>query len=149
MKKLTFAALAVLIISCAKETKTSLPESMTCLINGESWTADTKIIDRRNNKINLYGKPDGAQFIVIEVSDWGESTYDLTAYECFGQVSGNGGSHFATNNNGWGNIVVSSIAGHDWNKRMSGTFNFTAFTNSGEKIEVTNGKFTNVPFVVE
>lgn len=147
---LALAALA----ACNKDSSSKPKASMTCKIDGVDWEAraDFAGITVQPGVTNLIGKAVDGTVVTITLQATAAGTYPLLEGGDHAGVylKPDGSGAFASNqgNDPTAQCKISSINTAD--STMSGTFQFTAFRLiDGKKVVVTEGVFTDVPFVSE
>lgn len=145
--------ISITFIQCKKEdTLSSNVPSMTCKINGQTWSASGSkaIAQIFQSQINITGQADDGTSITLTIESLNVGLYNLVEK----------GSHigvYTTNNtissftssqgsDNFAKVVISDI--NTANATMSGTFQFTGFrTSTGTKVVVSDGVFKNVKFI--
>lgn len=165
MKKFRLAILfgmilSIAIISCTKDEKredapvVTLPpgdQIFTAKVNGIDWTASgKKCIMSTKGITTLQGTGIGGTTITISANDTVENSYILNMLSTHqGTVEANDLFYSTTKNLGTGGqFDINNINKKD--SVISGTFAFTGYNStSSEYIEVTDGVFTDIEYVLK
>jgi len=158
---LIFAASAI-FTSCKKDEIIEILPSMSATVDGAAWEATPSVVSGKKysgyfsflgynlngNKVLIVVKMDGTDVTsgtyTMSLSPFNEDgTLDLPELTTYGAYLGNkddvedaATNYYSTS----GSLIINSVN----EKRINGTFSFSATNKSFEVIEITNGKFSNV-----
>lgn len=148
MKYLSLALFSILFLSCNKNEQ---PPSVSCDVNGVNWSP-TSVSVSRSHETDLFSfrAYDDTLSILFKIAADGESQYELSPsseHKVFVDLSHPPfiKSYSINNYSSYGAFIINEIKGFD--KLMNGTFSFSAYTNEGEKINVSNGKFSDYSYI--
>lgn len=145
--------ISITFIQCKKEDtlSTNVP-SMTCKINGQTWSASGSkaIAQMFQSQINISGQADDGTSITLSIESITTGTYNLVekGLHVGTYATNNTISSYASNqgSDNLAKVVISDINTKD--STISGTFQFSGFrTSTGTKVVITDGVFTNVKLV--
>ena len=128
--------------------KNALTASMSATIDGNSWTAVTRVTVRESGKFNITGTSIDGQVINLTTFSDSVKTYTLqppTSMQFSGLYNPDAtapatDNYLATT----GTVTITSI--DETNKKVSGTFEFTGKKNLTESVSITNGTFSNLGY---
>ncbi len=152
-----------LFTSCKKEDVIEILPNMSATVDGTEWKATPSVVagkedsgyfsfmgyNLNGNKINIVVKMNGNAVstgtYTISLNPFGDDgNLNLPELTTYGSYLGNKDeeddeadtNYYSTS----GSVIISSVD----EKKINGTFSFTARNKSLEEIEITNGKFSNV-----
>ncbi len=149
-----FATLSLILSSCDKEEseeENPPAASMSAIIDSVSWTADQSGCTVTNGITGVAGTKAQGQTITLTVSQLALGGFGMDNQSTINVASVVDGNVTYTTNSAQGchgQMYISEINTTD--SVISGTFSFKAYSPFGKGfIEVTEGKFSNLPFTNE
>ena len=150
MKHLTLILFGLLLFSCNKNEQ---PPSFSCDVNDVKWRGGSVGVGRSHDtELLTFHIYDDTLSLLFNIFADGENQYDLSPNSKH-NVSVNFKAppyiyiYKSTYELSNGDFTISEIKGVGNHTKMSGTFSFDAYNDSGEKVSFTNGTFTNYPYL--
>jgi hypothetical protein len=156
MKKITLMFLVLsAFVSCKKDSKVNdivnPSASFSCYINGNKWTAITRVTKKENNKFIITGTGSlGKDVLNITIFGTQAKTYTLSPIDGITEFSATFTLDTQTTDSLYqainGTVKINSV--DTVNKKISGTFQFkTSKIIEPLRIkEITNGEFSNLTY---
>jgi hypothetical protein len=156
MKKVSIFILIValfLSLSCSKKSSVSdvvpVSASMSCKINGVTWTTVTRLTTRQSNKFLITGTSTiGSDLLNVNVLGISAGTYNLDPFLAQIQATATFTNSSSVTDSLYtaysGTVILSSV--DTINKKISGTFSFDARNLSLKNKKITEGTFTNIKY---
>lgn len=135
--------------SCKDEILEYVP-SMKATIGGTAWSSTATVVGAKiGSTITIVGYVKDGKKVTVSIID--ENAPELKTYKLIVGQDADAGCVFledeANESDKYlattGEVTITNING----SRLDGTFKFTVYKNTTEKIEITGGEFKNVPYL--
>ena len=135
-----------LLAACGKDDVADKSNVFECVLDGEKYEVEglfayaTKF--ETDNTVGIYGLQDesGENSIIVSIPDEGETknyTMDGNTEGAYGIVNLKGTVYLTSLEDGAGEVELTKVS----ETQIEGTFSFTAYDGSGNKVEVKAGEF--------